>query len=252
MQHRVLVVTGGSRGIGAATAMLGAARGYRVVVNYAGNADAAAAVVGSISGKGGVSTAVQGDVSIEADVERIFAAADGLGTVSALVNNAGVVPVAARVDALDPADLAKLLAINVTGSFLCARAAIRRMSSRFGGSGGAIVNLSSAAAKLGAPGSGVHYAASKGAIDSFTIGLALELAGEGIRVNAVRPGIIDTEMHASGGDPDRAKRMAPSLPMPRAGTPEEVARAILWLLSDDASYTTGSILAVSGGRAILP
>ena len=248
----VVVVTGASRGIGAATALALAAAGYAVVVNYAGNVEAATAVVATIEHSGGVAIAVRGDVALEEDVEHIFAAADRLGTLVGLVNNAGIINGVARVDAMTGAGLAHLLAVNVIGSFLCAKAAIRRMSTKHGGRGGAIVNLSSGAAKLGAPGTYVDYAASKGAIDSFTIGLALEVAGEGIRVNAVRPGIIDTDFHAAGGDPERATRLGPSLPMARSGTSAEVAKAILWLLSDEASYTTGTTIAVSGGRAIQP
>lgn len=250
--NRVLVITGGSRGIGAATAMLASERGYAVVVNYAGNVEAAEKVCHDIHAAGGVAVAVRGDVSDEADVEHIFAAADRLGPLSGLVNNAGIVGQTARVEEFEAARINRILAVNVTGSFLCAKAAIKRMSTRHGGNGGAIVNLSSGASKLGSPNVYVDYAAAKGAIDTFTIGLALEVAGEGIRVNAVRPGIIDTEIHAAGGDPERAARMAPTLPIPRAGTSEEVAAAILWLLSAEASYTTGTTIAVTGGRAIVP
>lgn len=249
----VLVVTGGSRGIGAATSLLAAERGYAVVVNYAGNVAAAEKVTAAIHAKGGNAIAVRGDVSQPDDVEHIFAAADRLGTLTGLVNNAGVVPPKPmRVDETSAEELTRLLAINVTGNFLCAAAAIKRMSTKHGGRGGAIVNLTSAAAKLGGAGAMVVYAASKGAIDSFTIGLALEVAGEGIRVNAVRPGIIETDMHESGGDAGRVARIVPTLPMPRAGTAEEVAEAILWLLSDAAGYTTGGIIPVTGGRAIVP
>ena len=248
----VLVVTGGSRGIGAATSVLAAERGYEVVVNYADNVTAAEKVCAQIHANGGKAVAVRGDVSNEADVEHIFAAADRLGTLVGLVNNAGIVGLTTRVDKMDAARINRILAVNVTGSFLCAKAAILRMSTKHGGKGGGIVNLSSAATKLGSPGVYVDYAAAKGAIDTFTVGLALELAAEGIRVNAVRPGIIDTDIHASGGEPDRVAQIAPSLPMKRAGTSEEVARAILWLLSDEASYTTGTTIAVTGGRAILP
>jgi NAD(P)-dependent dehydrogenase (short-subunit alcohol dehydrogenase family) len=248
----VLVVTGASRGIGAATAILGAERGYAVVVNYADSVEAAERVVARIIHNSGQAVAVRGDVSNEEDVEHIFAAADRLGPLTALVNNAGVVGLTARVDELDAARINRILAVNVTGCFLCAKSAIRRMSTKYGGKGGSIVNLSSGASKVGSPAVYVDYAASKGAIDTFTIGLALEVAGEGIRVNAVRPGIIETDIHAAGGDPDRAARMAPALPIPRAGQPEEVARAILWLLSDEASYTTGTTIAVTGGRAIQP
>jgi NAD(P)-dependent dehydrogenase (short-subunit alcohol dehydrogenase family) len=195
---------------------------------------------------------VRGDVSNEDDVEHIFAAADRMGPLIGLVNNAGIIGTTARVEDLDAARINRILAVNVTGSFLCAKAAVKRMSTRLGGKGGAIVNISSGASKLGAPNNYVDYAAAKGAIDTFTIGLALEVAGEGIRVNAVRPGIIETEIHASGGDPERAARVAPTLPIPRAGSADEVAAAILWLLSDEASYTTGTTIAVTGGRAIVP
>ncbi len=252
MADKVLVVTGGSRGIGAATSLLAATRGYGVVVNYSGNVAAAEAVCATIHHAGGEAVAVRGDVSDPEDVEHIFRAADRMGRLAGLVNNAGMIELASRVDAMSAARLQRVLAVNVIGSMLCAGAAIRRMSHRHGGAGGAIVNLSSAAAKMGAPGSSVDYAASKGAIDTFTVGLALEVAGEGIRVNGVRPGIIDTEFHAQGGDPGRVKRMAPDLPMGRAGTPEEVAQAILWLLSDEAAYATGTTIAITGGRAITP
>ena len=252
MASGVLVVTGGSRGIGAATCKLGAAAGYSVVVNYAGNVTSAEQVCHDIHEAGGNAVAVRGDVADETDIEHIFAAADRLSTLTALVNNAGIVGQTARVEDFDAARINRILAVNITGALLCTKAAIRRMSTQHGGKGGAIVNLSSGASKLGAPATYVDYAAAKGGIDSMTIGLALELAGDGIRVNAVRPGIIDTEIHASGGDPGRAARMAPTLPMTRAGTPEEVAKAILWLLSDEASYTTGTTIAVTGGRAIFP
>ncbi|MDO8360172.1 MAG: SDR family oxidoreductase [Devosia sp.] len=249
----VLVVTGGSRGIGAAVSLLAAERGYAVVVNYAGNVEAAEAVVSRIHKAGGEAIAVRGDVSQPEDVEHIFAAADRMGPLVGLVNNAGVVPPRPmRVDETDAAELKRIFEINVTGNFLCAAAAIRRMSTKRGGRGGSIVNLSSGASKLGGAGAMVVYGASKGAIDSFTVGLALEVAGEGIRVNAVRPGIIDTDMHASGGDAGRVARIVPTLPMLRAGTAREVAEAVLWLLSDAASYTTGGVIPVSGGRAILP
>lgn len=244
----VAIVTGGSRGIGAACCRLLAARGYAVVVNYAGNQQAADALVAEIAASGGKAVAVQGDVAVEADVLRIFAAADKLGTLKVLVNNAGVVDLPARVDEMSIERLNRMFSINIVGSFVPSREAIRRMSTRHGGQGGAIVNLSSAAATLGAPGQYVDYAASKGAIDSFTIGLAREVAAEGIRVNAVRPGIIDTDIHASGGWPDRVAQVRETLPMKREGSALEVANAILWLASDEASYVTGAILNVSGGR----
>ena len=223
-----------------------------MIVNYAGNVEAAEKVCADIIHAGGKAQAVRGDVADEADVEHIFAAADRLGRLTALVNNAGIVGVTARVEEMDAERINRILAVNVTGTILCSKHAIKRMSSRHGGKGGAIVNLSSGASKLGSPAVYADYAAAKGAIDTFTVGLALEVAGEGIRVNAVRPGIIDTEIHAAGGDPERAARMAPTLPIPRAGTADEVAKAILWLLSDEASYTTGTTIAVTGGRAILP
>jgi len=248
----VVVVTGASRGIGAATAQALAAAGHAVIVNYAGNVEAATDVVAGIERAGGVAIAVRGDVASEADVEHIFAAADRLGRLTGLVNNAGVINKAVRVEDMDADAVSRLLAVNVLGSILCAKAAIRRMSTKHGGEGGSIINLASGAAKLGGAGSYADYAASKGAIDTLTVGLALELAGEGIRVNAVRPGIIETDFHASGGDPERAARMGPSIPMGRAGTAEECAKAILWLMSDEAAYTTGSTIEVSGGRAIQP
>ena len=249
-QNGVLVVTGGSRGIGAATSLLAADAGYAVVVNYTGNVEAAEATVATIHATGGDAIAVRGDVSVPEDVEHIFRAADRFGPLTGLVNNAGIVGRTARVEELDAERISRMLAVNVTGSFLCAIAAIKRMSTKRGGPGGAIVNVSSAAAKLGGANSYVDYAAAKGAIDAFTIGLAKEVAAEGIRVNAVRPGLIETDIHASGGDPDRATRLAPQIPMARPGTAEEVAKAILWLLSPDASYSTGTVLTVSGGRAI--
>lgn len=252
MSDKVLVVTGGSRGIGAAVCRLAAARGYGVVVNYAGNVAAAEAVCAEIHAKGGEAVAVRGDVSLAEDVEHIFRAADRMGPVAGLVNNAGTIATSSRVDAMDAERIARIFAVNVTGSILCAGAAVRRMSTRHGGKGGGIVNISSAAAKLGAPGVYVDYAASKGAIDTFTVGLALEVAAEGIRVNGVRPGVIDTEFHATGGVPDRAQQLAPSVPLARVGTAEEVANAVLWLLSDDAAYVTGTTLAVTGGRAAAP
>jgi NAD(P)-dependent dehydrogenase (short-subunit alcohol dehydrogenase family) len=245
----VAVITGASRGIGAATAVLAAARGYAVCVNYRHRADAAASVVDAITRAGGRAMAVQADVAVEADVVRLFETCDrGLGRVAALVNNAGVLETQMRVETMDAARLQRVFAANVTGSFLCAREAVKRMSTKHGGAGGAIVNVSSGASRLGSPGEYVDYAASKGAIDTFTIGLAQEVAQEGIRVNAVRPGFIYTDIHASGGEPKRVDRVKAFVPMQRGGTADEVARAILWLLSDDASFTTGSFIDVTGGR----
>ena len=245
----VLLVTGGSRGIGAATARLAAQAGWAVAVNYTQNSQAADEVVRAIRADGGQAISVQADVGDEAQIMAMFAQVDAkLGRLSGLVNNAGIVDLPSRVDEMSWARLERMMRINVLGSMVCAREAVRRMSTRHGGQGGAIVNLSSAAAKLGSPNQYVEYAASKGAIDTMTIGLAKEVALEGIRVNAVRPGIIDTDIHASGGLPDRAKELAPQLPMRRAGTSEEVAQAIVWLLSDASSYTTGSCIEVTGGR----
>jgi len=244
-----LLITGGSRGIGAATALLAAQRGYAVAVNYTRHAEAANEVVRQIRASGGHAIAVQADVAEEAQVLAMFETIDAqLGQLTALVNNAGVVDVAARVDEMSAARLRRMFDINVLGSFLCAREAVKRMSTRHGGTGGAIVNVSSVAARLGGAGPYVDYAASKGAIDTLTVGLAKEVALEGIRVNAVRPGIIETEIHASGGQPERAQQMAPMVPMQRAGSALEVAQAIVWLLSTDSSYTTGSLLDVTGGR----
>ena len=242
----VMIVTGGGRGIGAATARLAAERGYAVCVNYLKNRSAAEKLAKEI-GRGAI--AVAGDVSAQADVMRLFETVDAkLGRLTALVNNAGIVERQARVEAMDAARLQRMFATNVIGPFLCAREAIRRMSTRHGGKGGAIVNISSGASRLGSPGEYVDYAASKGAIDTMTVGLAKELAGDGIRVNAVRPGFVNTEIHASGGEPNRIERLRDSIPMKRGGEPEEVARAILWLLSEEASYSTGAILDVTGGR----
>ncbi len=246
---KLVLITGGSRGIGAATALLAARQGYAVAVNYTTNSLAADEVVRQICQEGGQAIAVQADVAKEAQVLAMFEAIDAtLGRLSALVNNAGVVDQTTRVDAISCERLQRMFEVNVFGSFLCAREAVKRMSTRYGGAGGAIVNVSSAAARLGAPGQYVDYAAAKGAIDTFTLGLAKEVAAEGIRVNAVRPGIIDTEIHASGGLPHRARELAPQLPMLRPGTAQEVAESMVWLLGDNASYTTGALLDVAGGR----
>lgn len=244
--NKTLIITGGSRGIGAATARLAAAEGYAVCLSYLRNKPAAEAVVREIAKAGGRAIAVAADVAVEADVVRLFGTVDAqLGKVKALVNNAGVLERHMRVEEMDAGRLSRVLAANVIGSFLCAREAVRRMSTRHGG---AIVNLSSAASRLGSPNEYVDYAASKGAIDTFTLGLSKEVAAEGIRVNAVRPGVIYTDIHADGGEPGRVDRVKSAVPMLRGGQPEEVAKAILWLLSDDASYSTGAILDVSGGR----
>lgn len=249
MSDKVLLVTGGSRGIGAATGRLAAKAGWAVAVNYAANSLAADEVVRVIRADGGRAMAVQADVADEAQVQRMFEQVDAkFGRLTGLVNNAGVVAQRARLDEMDLARWRRLFDINVIGSLLCAREAVRRMSPKHGGAGGAIVNLSSAAARLGSPGEYVDYAASKGAIDSFTLGLAKELAAENIRVNAVRPGLIDTDIHASGGRPDRLRELAPQVPMQRGGRAEEVAAMIVWLLSDAASYTTMSLIDVSGAR----
>jgi NAD(P)-dependent dehydrogenase (short-subunit alcohol dehydrogenase family) len=246
---RVVIVTGASRGIGAATARLAGERGYAVCVNYRRSQAAAEGVVADIERAGGRAIAVAADVAVEADVVRLFETVDArLGALTALVNNAGIVEPQMRVERMDAARLARMFATNVTGCFLCAREAVRRMSTRHGGTGGAIVNVSSAAARFGSPGEYVDYAASKGAIETMTIGLAAEVVAEGIRVNAVRPGLIHTDIHASGGEPGRIDRLKGSIPMKRGGEPIEVARAILWLLSDEASYSTGTFIDVSGGR----
>jgi NAD(P)-dependent dehydrogenase (short-subunit alcohol dehydrogenase family) len=245
----VLLVTGGSRGIGAATALLAAQQGWAVAVNYTAHSLAADEVVRGIRASGGNAIAVQADVADEAQVLRMFEAVDTqLGRLTGLVNNAGVVDVTARIDEMSVARWKRMFDINVIGSMLCAREAVRRMSTRHGGEGGAIVNVSSAASRLGSPGQYVDYAAAKGAIDAFTIGLAKEVAAEDVRVNAVRPGLIDTEIHASGGLPHRVNDLKHQVPMQRGGTAHEVAQAIVWLLSDAASYTTMSLLDVSGGR----
>jgi NAD(P)-dependent dehydrogenase (short-subunit alcohol dehydrogenase family) len=246
---KVLLITGASRGIGAATAQLAAARGYAVCVNYRHNRAAAEQVVANIERHGGQALAVAADVALEADVLRLFETLDRhYGRLHALVNNAGMLERQMPLAEMDVARLGRVFGTNVIGSFLCAREAVRRMSTSNGGHGGAIVNLSSVAARLGGPGEYIDYAAAKGAIDTMTIGLAKEVAAQGIRVNAVRPGVIRTEIHASGGEPGRVERVAPAVPMQRGGEAVEVAHAILWLLSDEASYTTGALLDVTGGR----
>ena len=247
--NKVVLITGGSRGIGAATALLAAARGYAVAVNYSVNALAADEVVRQIRSDGGQAITVQAYVAKEHEVLAMFEKIDAtFGRLSALVNNAGVVDQTARVDAITLQRLQRMFAVNVFGSFLCAREAVKRMSTRYGGVGGAIVNVSSAASRVGSPAQYVDYAASKGAIDTFTIGLSKEVAREGIRVNAVRPGLIETEIHASGGLPNRARDLALQLPMQRTGTAAEVAESIVWLLGEQASYCTGALLDVAGGR----
>ena len=247
--NKVLIITGGGRGIGAAAARLAGQRGYAVCVNYRKNQAAADAIVAQIRTAGGAALSVGADVASEPDVVRLFETVDAkLGPLTALVNNAGILETQARVEQIDAARIDRVFGTNVRGAFICAREAVRRMSTRHGGSGGAIVNVSSRAAQLGAPGEYVDYAASKAALDALTIGLAREVAGEGIRVNGVRAGIIDTEIHADGGEPGRVARLGPTLPMQRGGDAIEVARAILWLLSDEASYSTASFIDVAGGR----
>ncbi len=249
MTAPVLLITGGGRGIGAATARLAAARGYTVAINYRRDATAAHALVERIRGEGGHAAAFAADVGEEAEVERLFAEIDhALGPLTALVNNAGVLETQMRVEAMDAARVRRILATNVVGPLLCCREAIRRMSTRHGGQGGAIVNVSSVAARTGSPGEYVDYAASKGALDTLTVGLAQEVAADGIRVNGVRPGFIYTDMHASGGEPGRVDRVKAFVPMKRGGQPEEVAHAILWLLSEEASYCSGSLIDLAGGR----
>ncbi len=246
---KVVLITGASRGIGAATARLAARQGYAVCVNYRQRRNQAEAVVAAIEAEDGHALAIEADVSVEADVVRMFDVCDRrFGPLSALVNNAGILETQTRVESIEAARLQRVFATNVFGAFVCAREAVRRMSTRLGGTGGAIVNISSAAARLGAPNEYVDYAASKAAIDTLTIGLAKEVADEGIRVNAVRPGLVYTEIHASGGEPGRVDRVKTTVPMKRGGTADEVAHAILWLLSDEASYTTGSFIDVAGGR----
>lgn len=246
---RVMLVTGGSRGIGAATARLAAARGFAVCVNYLQNREAAEAIVGDIRQQGGAAVAVQADVSREEEVVRLFEAVDGsFGPITALVNNAGILERQARVEEMTAERVRTVLTTNVVSAFVCAREAVRRMSVRRGGTGGSIVNVSSVAARLGAPGEYVDYAASKAALDAFTVGLSQEVAADGIRVNGVRPGFIYTDIHARGGEPGRVDRVKEFVPMRRGGQPAEVAEAILWLVSDAASYTTGTFIEVSGGR----
>lgn len=246
---KVLIVTGASRGIGAATAQLAAARGFQVCVNYLRNQQAAEKVADAIRQAGATAVAIQADVSNESEVVRLFdEATHQLGPITALVNNAGIVELQSRLDNIDAARLHRVFSTNVFGSFLCAREAVRRMSTRHGGQGGAIVNVSSAAARLGSPHEYIDYAATKGAIDTLTIGLAKEVAEENIRVNAVRPGVIYTDLHAQAGEPKRVDRVKLTVPLQRGGRPEEIANAILWLLSEEASYITGAILDVTGGR----
>jgi len=245
----VLIITGASRGIGAATARIAGRSGYAVCVNYLKNKAAAMQIVEEIKADGGRALALGADISQEEEVVKLFHTVDDkLGKISALVNNAGILETQMRIEQMDAARLNRVFKTNITGSFLCAREAVKRMSTKNGGKGGAIVNVSSAAARLGSAGEYVDYAASKGAIDTFTRGLAQEVAEEGIRVNAVRPGVIDTDIHASGGEPGRVERVKASVPMKRGGSAEEVAKAIMWLLSSESSYTTGSLLEVSGGR----
>ena len=249
MTDKVVIITGGSRGIGRAAALAVAARGFRVVVGYASNKQAADEVVAAIEGKNGKAIAVKCDVGSESDILGMFAAADKFGTLGALVNNGGIVGKSGvRVDEMSAERIQRVMAVNVTGSILCAREAVKRMSTKHGGKGGVIINISSVAAKLGSANTYVDYAASKGAIDSFTLGLGQEVADEGIRVAGIRPGLIDTDIHASGGEPDRAHRLAHMVPMKRVGQADEIANAIVWLMSDEASYVTSTTIDVSGGR----
>ncbi len=247
-ERKVVLITGGGRGIGAATARLAAARGYAVCLNYRQRREEADALVSELRASGADAVAVQADVSVEAEVLRLFTAVDDFGTLRALVNNAATLERQTRLEALDMARLTRVFSTNVFGAFLCAREAVRRMSRRYGGAGGAIVNVSSVAARTGSPGEYIDYAASKGALDTMTVGLAHEVAGEGIRVGGVRPGIIDTDIHAQGGEPARINRLAPTVPLGRGGQPGEVAHAVLWLLSEEAAYVTGTFIDVSGGR----
>ncbi|MCW8194118.1 SDR family oxidoreductase [Proteobacteria bacterium 005FR1] len=248
-REKIILITGGSRGIGAATARAAAAEGYAVCISFLRNEQAANGIVRQIVDAGGRAMAVRADVGSESDVCSLFEKLEAeLGTLTALVNNAGILEQHMRLDAMDAARLARVFNTNIIGSFLCAREAVKRMSTNYGGRGGAIVNLSSAASRLGSPNEYIDYAASKGAIDTMTLGLAKEVAAEGIRVNAVRPGVIYTDIHASGGEPDRVDRVKSAVPMQRGGHPEEVAKSILWLLSDQSSYSTGALLDISGGR----
>jgi NAD(P)-dependent dehydrogenase (short-subunit alcohol dehydrogenase family) len=249
MTDKVVVITGGSRGIGRAAALAAAARGFRVVIGYATNKTAADEVLAKIKASNGKAIAVKCDVGNEADILTLFKEADAFGTLGALVNNAGIVGKSGvRVDEMSADRIQRTMSINVTGSILCAREAVKRMSTKHGGKGGVIINISSVAAKIGSANTYVDYAASKGAIDTLTVGLAQEVAGEGIRVAGIRPGLIDTDIHASGGEPDRAHRLAHMVPMKRVGSAEEIANAVVWLMSDEASYVTGATLDVSGGR----
>jgi NAD(P)-dependent dehydrogenase (short-subunit alcohol dehydrogenase family) len=249
MKEKIVLITGGGRGIGAACALLAAKQGYKVCINYRTDGDAASKIVAAIESSGGTALAIQADVSDETEVERMFKLIDGrLGRLNALINNAGILAPQMRVDQMDAARINRIMATNVTGSFLCAREAVRRMSTKHGGLGGNIVNISSRAAVLGSAGEYVDYAASKAAVDALTIGLSKEVADEGIRVNCVRPGLIHTTMHASAGEPGRVTRLESFVPMKRGGEPIEVANAALWLLSNDASYITGTFIDASGGR----